>query len=90
MLLIHRSVRNIGSLTLYVRRKEAEFTFHAQKRMAERYITEEQIANVLEKPDTEKQARLKGCRRAERKLGKRTLGVIYQEKRKTIKIITVW
>ncbi|MDQ1316619.1 MAG: hypothetical protein QG588_266, partial [Candidatus Poribacteria bacterium] len=38
----------------------------------------------------EVQAQLKGCRRAKRKLGKRTFGVIYQELRKTIKIITVW
>lgn len=75
---------------MYIRGKETEFTFHARKRMAERYITEEQIANVLEKPDTESKARLKGCRRAERKLGERNLGVVYQEKRKIIKIITVW
>jgi len=58
--------------------------------MSERFITEEQIANVLENPDSEGQARQKGCRCAERKLGTRTFGVVYQESRKTIKIITVW
>ena len=58
--------------------------------MSERYITEEQIASVLENPDNETQARQKGCRRAERKLGKRIIGIVFQEDRKTIKIITVW
>ena len=75
---------------MYAKRKELEFTFHARKRMFERFITDEQIASVLENPDIEGQAQLKGCRRAERKLGKRTFGVVYQESRKTIKIITVW
>ena len=75
---------------MYAKRKELEFTFHAQKRMFERFITEEQIASVLENPDSEGQARQKGCRRAERKLGKRIIGVVFQEGRNTIKIITVW
>ena len=75
---------------MYAKRKELEFTFHARKRMFERFITEEQIASVLDNPDIEVQAQLKGCRRAERRLGKRAFGVVYQELRKTIKIITVW
>ena len=58
--------------------------------MLERYITEEQIAEVLENPDTESKSRQKGCRRAERKLGTRAFGVVYREGKKTIKIITVW
>ena len=58
--------------------------------MSERRITEEQIVSVLENPDTVGQARLKGCRRAERRLGARTFGVVYREERKIIRIITVW
>ena len=73
-----------------VRGKEIRFTFHARRRMSERHITEEQVASVLEKPDTERRARLKGCRSAERKLGARTFGVVYREERDAIKIITVW
>jgi hypothetical protein len=75
---------------LYARNKDLEFTLHARRRMSERHITEEQIVSVLEKPDMERQTRLKGCRRAERKLGARTFGVVYREDRKTIRIITVW
>jgi hypothetical protein len=75
---------------LYAKRKELSFTFHAKKRMSERHITEEQIVNVLEKPDKETKARLRGCRHAERKLGLRNIGVVYQEGRNIIKIITVW
>lgn len=75
---------------MYAKGKELRFTFHAKKRILERHITEEHIIEVLENPDTETQARLKGCRRAERRLGTRTLGVVYREDRKTIRIITVW
>jgi len=75
---------------LYAKGKEVEFTFHAQKRMLERHIKKEQVVKVLEKPDTEKQARSKGCRRAERKLGRKIFGVVYREERETIKIITLW
>jgi len=80
----------IGVLELYVKRKELKFSFHAKKRMSERHITEEHIISVLEKPDLETQARTKGCRRAERKLGARTFGIVYQESKDIIKIITVW
>ncbi len=75
---------------LYVRKKRVEFTLHARRRMSERHITDEQIVTVLEKPDTEKPARSKGCRRAERRLGAKTFGVVYREDRETIRIITVW
>ncbi len=75
---------------LYAKSKEVKFTFHAQKRMSERHITGEQVVKVLEKPATERRARLKGCRRAERRLGTKTFGVVYREERKTIRIITVW
>ena len=75
---------------MYARNKELEYTLQAWKRMSERRIAEEQIVSVLENPDTERQARLKGCRRAERRLGARTFGVVYREERKTIRIITVW
>lgn len=75
---------------LYVRGKRVEFTFHAKKRKLERHIADEQIAQVLEKPDTETRARSRGCRRAERQLGEKTFGVVYREERRKIKIITVW
>ncbi|MBC8228596.1 hypothetical protein H8E77_03490 [bacterium] len=60
--------------------------------MWERHLTDEEIVKVLEDPDTEGRARSKGCRRAERRFGTRTLGVVYQEKfpDDIIKIITVW
>ena len=45
----------------------------------ERRITEEQVIRVLENPDTERPARSRGCRRAERKLGFRKFGVVYEE-----------
>ncbi len=82
--------RKHGKIDLYARKKVLEFTLHARRRMIERHITEEQIVSVLEKPDVERQARMKGCRRAERKLGARTFGVVYREERGNIKIITVW
>ncbi len=66
---------DIGVLELYAKRKELKLSFHAKKRMLERHITEEQIISVIEKPDLETQARTKGCRRAERKLGERPLGL---------------
>lgn len=77
---------------LYAKGKKVEFTFHAKRRMLERCLTEEEIVKVLEDPDTEGQARSKGCRRAERRFGRRTMGVVYREKipDDTIKIITVW
>jgi hypothetical protein len=77
---------------LYAKGKKVEFTFHARRRMSERRLTEDEIVKVLESPDTEGRARSKGCRRAERKFGTRTLGVVYQEKvpDDVIKIITVW
>jgi hypothetical protein len=59
--------------------------------MLERHLTEEEVVKVLENPDTEERARSKGCRRAKRSFGTRTLGVVYQEKfPDIIKIITVW
>jgi len=64
---------------LYLRGKEIIFTFHARRRMMERRITEEQVIRVLENPDTERPARSRGCRRAERKLGFRKFGVVYEE-----------
>ncbi|MEK7398410.1 MAG: DUF4258 domain-containing protein [Candidatus Poribacteria bacterium] len=64
---------------MYAKKKELQWTFHAKKRMSERHITEDHIVKVLEKPDIETHARLKGCRRAERKLGSRNFGVVYQE-----------
>ncbi len=67
-----------------------DFSFHARKRMLERRITLEQILKVIEKPDKEGRARSKGCRRAERRLGGRTFGVVYREEGRTIRIITVW
>ena len=75
---------------LYVRGKRVEFTFHAWKRMRERDITHERIIQVIEKPDTERRARSSGCRRAERRLGIRTFGVVYREEPTTIRIVTVW
>ncbi len=74
---------------LYGRGKGVEFTFHAQKRMLERRITHDQVVKVIEKPDTEGQARSRGCRR-ERRLGRKTVGVVYREERRTITIVTVW
>ena len=74
----------------YAKGKEVEFTFHAQKRMLERRITYEQVIKVIEKPDRERRARSRGCRRAERRLGRRTFGVVYREGRKAITIVTVW
>ncbi|MCD6506497.1 DUF4258 domain-containing protein [Candidatus Poribacteria bacterium] len=75
---------------MYIGKKRVEFTFHARRRMLERHITEEQTVKVIEKPDRERKARSKGCRRAERKLGVRTLGVVYKEEKQVIKIITAW
>ena len=75
---------------LYAKGKEVKFTFHAQRRRSERHITDEQVVKVLEDPDTESRARSKGCRRAERRFGTKTSGVVYREERKTIRIITVW
>ncbi len=63
---------------LYVRGKEVEFTFHAQGRMSERHITEEQVGKVLEKPDTERRARSKGCRRAVRPANAPVVGCFLQ------------
>ena len=75
---------------LYAKGKEIQFTFHAQRRMAKRHITYEQVMKVIENPDTEGPARSRGCRRIERRLGTRTYGVVYREGRRTIRIVTVW
>lgn len=80
----------VGVHVLYAKGKEVEFTFHAQRRMSERRMNYEQVAEVIERPDTEGQARSKGCRRAERRLGVRTFGVVYREEREVTRIITVW
>jgi len=70
--------------------KKVEFTLHARRRMLDRHITDEQVIKIIEKPDTERRARSKGCRCAERRLGAKTFGVVYREERRTIRIITVW
>ena len=78
MLLSYEGVGNwvVGVRMLTARGKEVKFTFHAQRRLSERHITDEQVVKVLEKPDTESRARSKGCRRAERRLGKKTVGIV--------------
>jgi len=61
---------------------------HAEKRMIERGISEEQIKQILEGPDFVKSEGSK--RRAEKAIDERKIRIVYIEEENYIKIVTVF
>ena len=69
-------------------RKRIKYSFHAEKRMLERGISENEIKSVLDEPDF---VRTEGDKkRAEKTIEGRRIKIIYTEEENYIKIITVF
>ncbi len=71
--------------------KRLIYTRHGNRNRIARGIDEAEIVRTIEDPNLETRAKSPGCRRAERRFGrKRKVGVIYREDSAEIRVITTW
>ena len=67
------------------------YEVHALRRMQQRGISKEQVAQVLRRPQANRSARREGAKRLERRLSaKRRLAVIVEETDRFIRIVSAF